>query len=338
MSNSEEISFEKLLEALLDVDQPFPARLLYRLSDLESEELSLLEKTWEEIPAWRRKALMEDVEALGERDYVLSFEKLALFALQDEDPAVRLPALRTLWEFENPDLVEIFLRSIEEDVDPEVRAAAATALGRFVYMGELEEIPAELQQKIEDNLLSIITGNEPELLSRRALEALGYSSREEVPPLIETAYNSGNQNWLVSALYAMGRSANERWRPLVLSELESPLVSVRAEAARAAGELEMREAVPLLLDLLNDEDVDVRAAAIWSLSQTGGPGVQEVLEALYEETEDDEEAEFIESALDNLAFTEDIQIFSLFDFGEGEQDDADEMLFDLDEDDEDQVE
>jgi HEAT repeat protein len=88
---------------------------------------------------------------------------------------------------------------------------------------------------------------------------------------------------------------------------------VRAEAVRAAGELEISEAVPNLLELLDDSNEAVRSAAIWSLSQIGGEGVRERLEQLQEETEDEEEADFIESALDNLAFTEEFQLYSLFD-------------------------
>jgi HEAT repeat protein len=85
------------------------------------------------------------------------------------------------------------------------------------------------------------------------------------------------------------------------------------------------------VELLNDEDADVRTSAIWSLSQIGGEGVREVLEQMHEETDEEEEAGFIESALENLSFTEDMELFSLIDLEEDEEDleeDLDDDLFD----------
>lgn len=324
------IPFQEVIDALLNIDTPFPPRFLYRLSDLEAEELRQLAEIWPEIPVWRRRALMEDVETLGARDYLLSFESLARFAVQDEDPDVRIPAVRTLWEFENPDLIPIFIQLLQPEHLESVRAVAATALGQFVYKGELEEIPEQAYQKVQDQLLAAYHDSESALIKRRALEALSFSSREEVPVLIEAAYRMGDDEWLVSALFAMGRSANERWRPQVMKMLDHRLPAVRAEAARAAGELEMQNAVPQLLDLLDDPNESVRMASIWSLSQTGGEGVRERLEALYEASDEEQELDYIESALDNLTFTEGVGMFKLFDFsGMTEDDDFEDDLLDL---------
>lgn len=308
------IPFSQVIQALLDVDNPFPPRYLYQLSDLDKEEMSQLKAVWGQIPAWRRKALLEDAETLGEGDYLLSFEALARFAILDEDPAVRLPAVRTLLEYEEPKLIGPLMDLLRNDPDVEVQAAAAQCLGKYVYMGELEEIPVEKQRQVEDLLLEVLRSSSPDRLRRRALESVSFSSREEIPPQIEAAYHSGERGWLASALFSMGRSANERWQPLVMKELENLSTEVRTEAARAAGELEIHATLPVLLNLLNDPDENVRGAAIWSLSQIGGEGVRDSLEELLEETEDEEEVEFIESALDNLSFTEDIQLYDLIDY------------------------
>jgi HEAT repeat protein len=107
--------------------------------------------------------------------------------------------------------------------------------------------------------------------------SLGFSSREEIPPMIETAYYSGQNDWVASALYAMGRSADEVWVPLVLEMLENDNPDLRREAIRAAGDLEARQTVPRLVELLNDEDPDIHGAALWSLSQIGGEGVRDAL-------------------------------------------------------------
>jgi hypothetical protein len=69
-------------------------------------------------------------------------------------------------------------------------------------------------------------------------------------------------------------------------------------------------------------------ASIWSLSQLGGGGIRKRLERLYRLAEDEETAEFIEAALDNLAFNEGADAFELLDLLDDEDLDDDE--YDLD--------
>lgn len=141
----------------------------------------------------------------------------------------------------------------------------------------------------------------------------------------------------------MGRSANPRWNRLVLKMLTHKRPTVRAEAASAAGELEIKAAVPILLELLEDVDPDVRLASIWALSQVGGEGVRSALENMLEETVDDDEADQIEKALENLDFTEEMRNLALLEIPEDgnepddsseddNDDDLDELISEDDED------
>jgi hypothetical protein len=137
----------------------------------------------------------------------------------------------------------------------------------------------------------------------------------------------------------MGRSASEIWLPQVLESLDSKLPQIRAEAARAAGELEAHSDVARVLELLDDPDEDVMTAAIWSLSQLGGDGVGDALVKVFNRTDDEELAEWIDSALENLAFTEGVQAFEMlelddedFDDEENDEDLEDDILEDLDDD------
>ena len=66
-------------------------------------------------------------------------------------------------------------------------------------------------------------------------------------------------------------------------------------------------------------------ASIWSLSQIGGDGVRSALESLLESTEDDEEANQIENALENLDFTEEMNDLALLEIPE-DGDDPDDSL------------
>jgi HEAT repeat protein len=313
MTTPGDIPFQQMLDALLDEETPFTPRYLYRLSDLNSVETKELEAIWDHVSVWRRQALMEDLEILGENDYLLSFDAIARLGLSDHDPLVRATAVRMLWDYEDQDLGWIFLDMAESDLDPKVRAAAAFALGKFVYLAEVEELPEDLEQAVGEHLLQITKGQDEALVRRRALEALGFSSRDEVPTLIQEAYDTGQREWVTSSLFAMGRSANQIWREHVLSKILSPHPSIRMEAARAAGELDLSDATSNLLELLQDDNVDVRSAAIWSLSQIGGSGVREIMEEMLDQTDDEEEAEFLITALDNLDFTEEMALFTLFD-------------------------
>jgi hypothetical protein len=80
-----------------------------------------------------------------------------------------------------------------------------------------------------------------------------------------------------------------------------------------------------------EEDGLVLSAIIWSLSQIGGEDVRTYLENLLDQLEeDDEQIAFLEEALDNLAFTEDLDRFDLLAF------DPDDKLLELEEDEDDE--
>lgn len=311
--NQPEPSFDEVIAALRDEAKPFPARYLYRLSGLEGEELGLLTRIWPDLSTTRRLGLLEDLEMLADSNTMMHFDAVNRIALGDEDARVRLTAVRSLWPSEQPALVPRLFDLLDHDDNTEVRAQAAAALGRFVYLGEVGHIPEATLKQIEDRLLDIMESDEDEFVQRRALESLGYSSRAEVPDLIEEAYESDDDEWIGSALFAMGRSADDRWAPVVIERLDDPSVELSREAARAAGELELDEALPALVDLLQDEDSEVRLVAAWSLSQIGGNGVAEALEELLERTEDEDETDLVENAIENLALTQEMNDLNLLD-------------------------
>ena len=111
----------------------------------------------------------------------------------------------------------------------------------------------------------------------------------------------------------MGRSSDERWEEDVLSKLLDENPRVQLAAIEAAGELELAPAREILLKMLEEDENDelVVNAAVWSLSQIGGEDARIYIESLIDETEDDDQVEFLEEALDNLAFTEDLAKFDL---------------------------
>lgn len=325
------VSFQTVLDALLDRENPFPPVYLNRFSDLEPKDLAELAKIWEFVPLARRRAVIEDLEELADADTLVCFDELARYALDDSDPQIRALAIRLLWESNDKKLVPVFIRMMETDPDQEVRSTAAAMLGNFVYQGEVEELPANVLADVEESLLKVTRGNDQSQVRRRALESLGFSSRPEVPDLLQKAYRLGQPDWMESALFAMGRSADTDWEEYVLSQLTNPTQYIQEAAIRAAGELTLESARAELLEILQDtQDDDIWATTAWSLSQIGGEGVRETLEKLLDESEDDDEISFLEEALDNLSFSEDMANFGFLDI---DASDVETHLIELDTDD-----
>jgi len=278
MSTNE--SFKSVLARLRDTSQPVPMASLYHLSDLAAADLAAFEAFWPELSTERRAAIVQNLQEISEANFEVSFEAVFKLALEDESPETRAVAIRALWDSEDPTLMAPFIDFMLHDPDPLVRAAAASALGRYVYLGELEEVPEAQARRVQDNLLAVIQGDDELEVRRRALEALAYADRPEVAALITQAYASDEPQMRVSAVFAMGRTADHAWAEQVQAEMKSPEPEMRFEAVRAAGELELTDAAGELAELTEDEDQEVREAAIWSLGQVGGEVAREKLTQL----------------------------------------------------------
>lgn len=317
-----EYGISEIKKALLDREAPFPPSFLYFFSDITCSDLDEVEKIWPDVWIERRRGLLEDMENLSEKDTLLFFDHMAVMCLADADPVARATAIRLLWQSDEETLVPKLIQLLREDPEIIVRAAAATALGVFVYQGELEEITKSTYEEILDNLIAVHTGTDNRLVRRRALEALGYATHPDVAGFIEQAYETDNEEWLQSALFAMGRTYNARWIDWILDMFDHPDSLVRYEAVRAAGELEAKAAREPIFDLLEEgtDDEDIYFAAIWSLSKIGGRGVRDLIESSLEETDDPDEIQFLEEALENLNFTEQTSNFDLMFFDDENQD------------------
>lgn len=305
MNEQTNLSLEEVIAVLRDDSRPLAAAAMYRLSALPQDDRDALLEAWPGLPVERRRALLARLTEISEADFEVDFTAVAEIALADADEDVRQQAITCLWEVKAPWLMHRLMTLLDDDPSAAVRAEAASALGRYVLLGELGKLPQQQTGPVEDRLLQLCqTAHEPLDVRRRALESVGYSSRTEVPPLIEDAYYDEAHRMRVSAVFAMGRSADERWASYVLHELESEDPELRYEAAQAAGELGLSDAVPLLADLLESGDIEVKSVAIWSLGEIGGPEARRTLTEAAHSTDDDDLLEAIDDALSMAALFE----------------------------------
>ena len=324
-----ELNFQNVLDHLLDSKKDIPAGHLAYYSDLDPKSLRLFLDVWSSVPQKRKLLLLDTLISHLDEDTIVSYEDIGRALLDDPDAEVRARALGLLAESDDPKLVDKLLKILQSDSDLAPRIKATILLGEFVLMGELEELDESRLRKIEDALIAIIRSDENPSLRRAAVEAFGYSGRDEAVAILESAYEREDPLWVASALRAMGRSHDNRWDDSVVSKLLDADPRVRFTAAEAAGELTIEEAGPVMLKMLEDEEEDdnVTMAAIWALSQIGGDDARAYILNMLDNTEDEDAAEFLEDALENLDFNEELNKFDLLSL------DEDDDLSEFDEDD-----
>ncbi|MGQ9549617.1 MAG: HEAT repeat domain-containing protein [Roseiflexus sp.] len=281
-------------------------RELRPLSGLDSKVYDALWETWQRIPVGRRIEIAQAMVELAEDNIDLDFTLMFEWLLDDTDAQVRVSAVEGLWECNGLPIMRRLLALLRDPAD-QVRAAAATALGRFAYMAEIDELDEEYGRQVHDALLSLIhDASQPTEVRRRAIESAGYfAASDEVQQQIELAYAAPDRLLRESALVAMGRSMLPRWLPVVSRELESPYPALRYEAARAAGEMAdvARSLVSRVVSLCNDADTEVALAAIWALGQIGGETARRALQRI-SSSEDEARSQAAAEALDELTLEE----------------------------------
>ncbi len=326
------MTFKDLLAEIGDSTKPLHLSSLYGLSSLSKADLATLRATWPGIAVERRRQIVQNMVEIGEESVDVDFSDALRALLDDADAEVRTAAVDGLWECEDVALIKPFIALLQNDPAELVRARAAIALGRYMYLAELEELSTAKATQVKQALLAAHRSPTETLeVRRRALEALSALTDPEIHDLIAAAYKHPEEQMRVSAVFAMGHSGNTRWRSTVLKELENPVPAIRFEAAKAAGELETKKAVPRLIELLADSDREIQQAVAWSLGQIGGKQAKEALRQAAK-GKDEVLREAAEAALEEMAFWE--NPMGTFDYlvGGAETTDSDLEDEDLDED------
>ncbi|MFP3895567.1 MAG: HEAT repeat domain-containing protein [Anaerolineales bacterium] len=329
--------FDTVLDKLEDDTESLSRRFLKRFSVLTRAEERSLEERFDTLDRQRQREVLKRMVTYAAEDFRLDYTAFFYSCLDSEDPVVRRRAIEGLWEEERTDLAEHLLEFLVSDPAARVRAAAAKALGRFLFMAECDKISQRVGDAIQEALRGAIHEDKDSEVVRRAIESLAYVNEEEVYRIIEGAYEHGDQRMRESALFAMGRSADARWANVVIGELGSRSPAIRYEAARACGEIQLERAVDPLIELLQDRDREVQTMAVWALGQIGGQRAEEALQYCVEEgdevlrdaaSEALEEMLFLAESLDLFEVPLDESILPEQEIEEGDEDEewGDDLL------------
>jgi HEAT repeat protein len=296
---------KKYITELLDKKQLLVKSDLNRLSLLNDEEMAFLEQQWQLADVKRRRKIIENLIKLGNENATMDFTAVFSFCLNDSDAEIRKTAITGISDEEDISSIPGLKRMLNNDVSPEVRDAAAVALGRFALMGELGKISKGRARDVFAALLSVLEKKEESTkVKGSALESIAAFNSPRVKDLIEDAYYSSDLALKTSAVRAMGANCNPDWLNVLEKELNSFDSDIRFAAVEAIGELGSEDAIPYLLDSIDDEDVRVQDAVIKAMGEIGGEESRRILNSLLLDTEP-HIRQAAETALKEIDFCED---------------------------------
>ena len=304
------MSLEQFFENLSDQAIPLSNSDFIELSDLSPAEMGVFARHWFLLSRERKRALITNLVELAEDSAELDFCAIFKMCLKDDDEWLQEKAIDGLWEYEDRSVLPGLIQVLTSQRGPDVRAAAASALGKFSVLAQEGHLLARDAGNIHSTLMSILQDPDESLeVRRRSLEAVAPFNTPDICDQVCRAYQSDDPDLKTSAIFAMGRTGEVSWLPTLVKELDNREPSIRYEAANACGDLGEEDVVPYLLDLLEDEEFEVQIAALDALGKIGGSLAKRALMRCIEEGDASLE-EAARAALENAEFLEDPMAFS----------------------------
>jgi HEAT repeat protein len=249
---------------------------LAALSHLSSDEVRRFEERWSGLSEHEKLALLESLHSEETDNFRCEFNAIYHLAMDDQSVRVRQRAIESSVEDDSRWLLEKLLATLRSSEGPDIRAAAARALGPLAQRAEIEDLPYTDGSELRSTLLEVATTPTERLDVRgEALASAGYFSDESVQRALREAF--WDESLRLYAMRGMGHSADPRWLETLLEQCEDNDDVVRQTAARAAGEICDEQAVEVLTELLEDPSMEVRLAAIEALGEIGGEEAKEAL-------------------------------------------------------------
>ena len=276
------------------------------------------------------------IEALPPWEWPDGAGEMFLEALRDPqaDDSDRLIAAELAGDYTVVDdkLAAALLSVVRNGDEPvQLRARAAISFGPALEVADEGTFEGDPEELISDDTFAkikrVLQGlymdtDVPKEVRRRVLEASVRAPQDWHQPAISSAYDNGDPEWKLTAVFCM------RWVEgfdgQILEALESKDDEIHFEAVRAAGSAELDEAWPHILNLVQSKDTEklLLLAAIEAVANVRPGEAGEVLFNLTRSS-DEEIVEAAEEAMEQAAIERDV-------FGDDEDFDDDENSDDED--------
>jgi HEAT repeats len=216
----------------------------------------------------------------------------------------------------NDELCGALLAIVRSDAESEkLRGRAAISLGPVLELAsweELEDSDAEaifddpdavpisgaMFREIQDSLRKLYADSRiPKYVRRRILEASVRCQQDWHPSAIKAAYESGDSEWKLTAVFCMCYVRG--FEDQILEALKSTNPDIHYEAVEAAGNWEMDEAWPHVIGLIQNPATP-KPLLLAAIESAGNIRPQEAGEVLADlaDSEDEEIAETAEEAIE----------------------------------------
>ena len=304
------MSLESFLEALAEDTNEVDLGDFFEASGLLPEELVIFARAWFGFTVENQRWIIATMAELTEDSSEGDFSAVFRMCLKDKDEEVLEKAIEGLWEDEDRAIIPGLIQVLHSDKSPQVRAAAAVALGKFPALVQEGKLLAKDGDSILESLMDILKDSrQPLEVVRRSMEAVAPFNTPDIRKFVTRAYKGDELLLKSSSIYAMGRTGEVSLLPVIIKELQNAEPSIRYESAHACAELGDEDAVPHLVALLDDDDYQVQLAGISALGKIGGPLAKKVLvncvkdgDAVLEDA--------ARSELENIEFLEDPMAFT----------------------------
>ena len=180
-------------------------------------------------------------------------------ALSDANGAVRLAAVKSLGELQDPRAIAALGKALREDADPRVRRAAAEALGQIDDNRAVPHLVAALRSERVADVREAIVESLGEIDDPSAVAAVAAVVRDSSVGVRRAAASALNEFEDPSAL------------PALLGMVRDSDAEVRREVAQGLSDLESPQTLDALTALSRDSDAEVRAAAVDGLGNLEDP-------------------------------------------------------------------
>jgi HEAT repeat protein len=180
-------------------------------------------------------------------------------ALDDDNADVRLAAVQSLGNLQDPAAIAALAKALKEDTDARVREAAAWSLGEIddnrAVPHLLEALKAEKSPKVKEKIVS----------------ALGEIDDASAAPGIAAALKDPAPEVRRAAVNALHELEDPNSLTPLMSMIRDDDVEVRRQLAQALGHFENPVALDAIIALTRDSDADVRSNAVDALNQFDDP-------------------------------------------------------------------